>query len=126
MRLFIAVTLLLAAGIHLLPVVGIVGPTRLADLYGLTVADRNIEILMRHRAVLLGFLGVFLVFAAFNRPLQAAGFIAGLASVASFLILAVSVGDYNAQLARVVVADIVALVCLAAGGVALAISERAA
>ncbi|MFN0162458.1 MAG: hypothetical protein ACKVQQ_14595 [Burkholderiales bacterium] len=38
----------------------------------------------------------------------------------SFLWLALSVGGYNAQLARVVVADLVALACLLIGGAALA------
>ena len=57
MRYFISATLLVAAVIHLLPLVGVVGPTRLSELYGITVSEPNIEILMRHRAVLFGLLG---------------------------------------------------------------------
>jgi hypothetical protein len=126
MRFFIAASLLLAAVIHLLPLVGVIGPTRLSELYGITVSDQNLEILLRHRAVLFGLLGAFLIFAAFNPPFQVAGFIAGLVSVASFLLLAFSVGQYNSQLSRVVVADILALVFLVAGGAALAVSKRVA
>ena len=126
MRYFISATLLVAAVIHLLPLVGVVGPTRLSELYGITVSEPNIEILMRHRAVLFGLLGAFLAFAAFNPAFQKAGFIAGIVSVVSFLLVAVSVGQYNSQLSRVVVADVVALVALVAGGVALALSERRA
>lgn len=124
MRYFISASLLLTAVIHLLPLVGVVGATPLSELYGIAVSEPNIEILMRHRAVLFGLLGAFLTFAAFNPSLQRAGFIAGIVSVVSFLLLAISVGQYNWQLSRVVVADVVALLALVAGGVALALSER--
>jgi len=71
--------------------------------------------LMRHRAVLFGLLGVFLGVAAFIPALQGAALVAGVISVVSFLWLAVSVGGYNAAIARVVVADLVALASLALG-----------
>jgi hypothetical protein len=73
---------------------------------------------MRHRAVLFGLLGLFLLFAAFRPPFQTIAFIAGFVSVVSFLWLAWSVGGYNAQVARVFLADIVALACLMIGFVA--------
>jgi hypothetical protein len=123
MRYFISATLLVAAVIHLLPIVGVTGAARLSGLYGINVTEPNLEILMRHRAVLFGLLGAFLVIAAFTPRFQVAGFIAGFVSVVSFLILALNVGQYNLQLSRVVFADIVALVSLVAGGIALALTD---
>ena len=79
---------------------------------------------MRHRAVLFGLLGLFLLFAAFRPALQTLAFIAGLVSVISYLWLAWSVGGYNALLARVFMADIVALICLTAGAAAHASLQR--
>jgi hypothetical protein len=73
---------------------------------------------MRHRAVLFGLLGLFLIYAAFRPQLQTIAFIGGFVSVVSFLWLAWSVGDYNGQIARVVMADIVALICLIVGAAA--------
>ncbi len=125
MRYFVSATLLIAAVIHLLPVAGVLGPARLADLYSIVIAGPDTEILMRHRAVLFGLLGVFLAVAAFHPPFQLAGFVAGLVSVLSFLVIALGVGHYNAALSRVVTADIVALVALVAGGLALFLSRRA-
>jgi hypothetical protein len=125
MRHFIAATLLIAALVHLLPVVGVFGPAPLAALYGIAISDPDTEILMRHRAVLFGLLGVFLGVAAFHAPFQAAGFVAGLVSVLAFLLIALSVGQYNALLSRVVMADVFAAVVLVAGGLALALSRRA-
>lgn len=111
--------LVVAALIHLAPLSGVLGGERLAALYGIGFDEPNIAILMRHRAVLFGMLGVFLLLAAFMPNLQVVAIGAGLVSVVSFLWLARSVGGYNAQIARVFVADIVALVCLLVGAVAL-------
>jgi hypothetical protein len=118
--------LLLTAAIHLLPLAGVLGANRLATLYGLPVSDPNLEILLRHRAVLFGLLGVFLIWAAFRPGLPAAGLAAGAVSVVSFLALAFAVGGYNPQLARVVAADLVAAAALAAGIVAHTVERRRA
>lgn len=110
--------------IHLLPLSGVLGGERLAALYGLSFGDPNLAILMRHRAVLFGLLGLFLLFAAFRPAYQSVAFFAGFISVASFLWLAWSTGGYNAQVARVFMADIVALVCLVIGAAALVYARR--
>jgi hypothetical protein len=112
MRLLITSLLLVVGVIHLLPVTGVLGRQQLAELYGLPFAEPDLEILMRHRAVLFGILGLFLIVAAFTPTLQLHAFSAGLLSVGSFLWLAWSVGGYSPQIRRVVVADLVALFCL--------------
>lgn len=108
----ISALLMIVAVIHLLPLSGVLGADRLQALYGLNFDEPNLAILMRHRAVLFGLLGVFLMYAAFKPSLQPLAFAAGFASLLSYLALAWSVGSYNAALQRVVVVDIVALVCL--------------
>jgi len=119
MRYLISLMLLVAAAIHLAPLSGVLGGERLTALYGIGFDEPNLAILMRHRAVLFGMLGVFLLLAAFMPKLQVVAIGAGLVSVVSFLWLARSVGGYNAQIARVFAADVVALVCLIVGAVAL-------
>jgi len=118
MRHLVTAMLLVVAVIHLLPLSGVLGGDRLVALYGVTLEDPGLTILMRHRAVLFGLLGLFLAFAAFRPALQPLAFVAGFASVLSFLWLAWSTGGYNPQVGRVVVADVVALVCLVAGATA--------
>lgn len=115
MHKLISVLLAIAAIIHLLPLSGVLGSDRLAALYGMSFDDPNLLIMMRHRAVLFGLLGLFLLYAAFNPALQPIAFALGLASAASFLVLAWSVGGYNAALGRVVLADLVAVLCLLIG-----------
>ena len=98
--------------IHLLPLSGVLGPERLSILYGISINETNIEILMRHRAVLFGLLGAFLIYAAFKPALQSLALIAGFISVISFIAIAWSAGDYNDSVRKVIWADIVAIVAL--------------
>jgi hypothetical protein len=115
MRYLVSTMLIIVAVIHLLPLSGVVGGERISALYGVSIGEPNLAILMRHRAVLFGILGAFFLFAAFRPAYQSLAFVAGFVSVISFLWLAYSVGGYNAQVARVFTADVVALVCLVIG-----------
>lgn len=112
MRLLVPAVLLLVALIHAIPLAGVLGSGRLASLYGVSIADPNLEILMRHRAVLFGLLAAFLAWAAFRPELHALALIAAGVSVVSFLVLALQVGAFNAQLRTVVGIDALALVLL--------------
>ena len=109
-----AVLFLVPGVIHLMPLVGLTGAEGLARLYGLDFTEPNLEILMRHRAVLFGLVGGLLVGAALHAALRGAALLVGFISVLSFLALAWDVGGYNAAVHRVVVADLIALACLVA------------
>ena len=120
MKLFVQSMLVVAGVIHLLPLGGVLGADRIAALYSVALDDNNLEILMRHRAVLFGLLGAFLVLAAFRPALQVTAIVAGVVSAGSFVAIALASGeDYNDAIARVVLADVVALIGLAAAGAAL-------
>jgi hypothetical protein len=115
MRYVSVIALLVAGLIHLLPLPGILGAGSLARLYGITVGDADTAILLQHRALLFGVLGALMLVAAGLPSLRLAALIVGLASAASFVLIAVAVGGYNAAVGRVVVADIIASALLAAG-----------
>lgn len=106
--------LLVVAMIHLLPFSGFFGADRIAALYGIDLADRNLEILMRHRSALFGILGLFFVYATFRPAVQPIAFAVAFASIASFFFIAFSVGGFNDAIKRVVVADVVAAISLLA------------
>ncbi|MCH8544845.1 MAG: hypothetical protein LAT61_14885 [Alcanivorax sp.] len=115
--------LVLVGIIHLLPVSGVLGVGRLAALYGVSLNDPNLEILMRHRAVLFGLLGLFLIYAAFQPSLQLLAIVAGFVSVLTFIAIAWSVGGYNESVRKVVIADIIAVIALLAAGVIHVVSR---
>ena len=112
MEKIIAGLLVLVGIIHLLQASGILGAERLNLLYGVSLGDSNLVILMRHRAVLFGLLGLFIVYAAFKPSLQPLAFLAGFVSVVSFMAIAWSVGGYNDAIRKVVIADVVAVIAL--------------
>ena len=118
MRHLPSIMLGIVAVIHLMPLPGVLGGARLQAMYGIAVDDPSLAILMRHRAVLFGLLGAFLLYAAFEPAWQAAAYIGGFVSVLSFLVLARSAGGFNAQVGRVFAADLVALACLVIGAAA--------
>jgi hypothetical protein len=115
--------MLIVAVIHLLPISGFFGIDRLSSLYGIDITDGNLEILMRHRAMLFGILGGFIAYAAFNPVMQPVAFVAAFISIASFFFLSFSVGDFNDSIRKVVIADIVATVALV-GAIVLFIAPR--
>jgi hypothetical protein len=111
-RYLIPAALLFAGAIHLPPLIGVLGPARPAKLYGVAVAEPNLEILLRHRAVLFGLLGAFVVYAAFRPELWDLGLIAGIVSIVAFIVLVRRIGGATPQLVRVVRVDVLGLVLL--------------
>ena len=112
------ILILVAGAINLAPAVGAASPERMATLYGLVLDNPNLEILMRHRAVLFGIVGSLLVVSAFHRPLRAVGYASGFASMISFLLIACLVGGYSEQIQRVAIVDVMGIVSLAGAGIA--------
>jgi hypothetical protein len=88
LKFVVPTVLLLVAAIHLLPLLGIVGPAQLQRLYGVPIQDPVLELLLRHRALLFGLLGGGLVLAAFKPAWHGAALVAASVSVAGFLVLA--------------------------------------
>lgn len=111
-KTIISACLLLVGIIHLLPLSGVLGVDQLQKLYGITFAENNLAILMRHRAVLFGISGAFMITAAFKPKFQLAATIMGLLSVFSFITITWLVGDYNAAIQKVVWVDWVAAALL--------------
>jgi hypothetical protein len=124
MKPLVAIALMVVAAIHLVPLVGVFGADRIASLYGIAIDGADLEILLRHRAVLFGLLGIFFAYAVFRPAWRTAAFVAGFVSVVTFLALAFLVGDYGAPIRRVVIADIVALAFLVIGSIAHALDRR--
>lgn len=115
MALYLIAGLLIVAGvINFLPVVGVLGPERLKSLYGVPFGDPNLIILMRHRALLFGLLGGFMIWSAFRPSTQWLAVAAGLISMVGYIVIAWQVGGYNDQLRRVIQIDVAATAALVA------------
>ncbi len=124
MRFVVPAVLVLVATIHALPVIGVLGPGNLSQLYGFPVTDGSLELVLRHRAVLFGLLAAFLAYAAFKPELHRLALVAGVVSVVSFLVLAAVVSSYSQPLATVVRVDWAALALLTIGVAAHFLAAR--
>lgn len=80
--------LLATALIHLAPAVGVSGATALNRLYGLTLTDPNLLLLLQHRALLFALIGLPALIAIVRTAWRLPVMIAALSSVAGFLLLA--------------------------------------
>lgn len=69
---------------------------------------------MRHRAVLFGLPGAFILFSAFKDSLRLLACIAGLVSMLSFGMLAYVTGDYGGAIQKVVMIDVIGSIGLIA------------
>lgn len=108
----ITICLLGASLIHLLPIVGVLGSGQLTKLYGVAISDPNVLLLMRHRAVLFGLLGLTLLWSSFYFPIRPIVILVGLISTISFVILAMLDETYNQHIATVIKIDILATILL--------------
>ena len=104
--------LVLAGTINLLPVVGMAGAAWLRSLYGLEIRSLDLEILLRHRAVLFGIVGGLLLVAVFRPGLRDVAVIVAGASMMSFIVIALLVGGYGPAIRKVVIVDIVGILAL--------------
>lgn len=69
-------------------------------------------ILMRHRALLFGVVGGFILYSAFNPPHQMAAMVMAAISMVGFLYFVWAAGDYNASIYKIAIIDLVGIVCL--------------
>ncbi|GAB3736790.1 hypothetical protein GCM10028794_17830 [Silanimonas algicola] len=107
--------LFLVALIHLLPLPGVLGGEVLVRLYGIPVENPDLALLLRHRAVLFGLLGVGMIASVAWPAWRPAAYVAAFVSVLSFLALAALENPAQPAIQRVVIADVIALVLLVIG-----------
>ena len=110
----ITVLLVLVGIINFLPVLGVLSAERISAAYAVTASSPDLEILLRHRALLFGVIGGFILVAAFVPAYQPAAMAMAAVSMLGFLWLAWGVGDFNASLRKIAMVDLLGIVFLVA------------
>lgn len=100
--------------INFAPVMGVISAQKLESAYSVALAGNDLAILMRHRALLFGILGAFILYSAFNPFYQPAAMIMGGASMVGFALLVLGVGGYNEAVGKVLFIDAVGILFLVA------------
>ena len=112
MKRAISIILVAVGLMNLYPIIGVLSADALTNLYGVTIFDNDLLILMRHRAVMLGIIGIFMVIAAFRPNLQSVAIIAGLTSMMAFVGLTLGAGDSGESVNKVMLADVLGSLAL--------------
>ncbi len=117
MSTLITVCLVIVGLVNVVPVLGIFSASKMEKAYDVRIASKDLEILMRHRALLFGVLGGFILYAAFFPVYHVAAMVMAGVSMIGFAILALWVGGYNASIRKVFIADLVGIGFLLAAAV---------
>ena len=126
MRVLLILSLVAGGLVHLLPLIGVLGNERLAQLYGVQVTGADLSLLLRHRAVLFGIIGLLMLCAVPIPAWRLPALMAGIVSILSFIVLAWSGGAINEALTRVLRVDLVLLPLLLLGLVGYFMTGRPA
>jgi len=96
------IILILVGVVNFYPVVGVFGANQLKKMYDMDLTDSNVILLLRHRAVLFGMLGAFIIYSALTPMLMTFAYITGFASMAAFIFLALPFKDCASQIKKIV------------------------
>jgi len=109
-----AFILFIVGTINLLPMIVFFDATKTAKLYGLPIEGESLAILMRHRAVLLGLVGLALIAAAVKPEFRILAIALALISKFTFIFLTFTHSNYSAEVRQVALIDVGAIVLLLA------------
>ncbi len=106
-------TLLIIVGlINFLPVMGVISAMRLEEAYSIELASNDLIILMRHRALLFGLVGGFIIYSAFKPIYRSAAMLFAGVSMVGFVALAHLTGNFNENINQIMLVDYVGIVLL--------------
>lgn len=116
MEFIFRISLFIAGIINFIPSILAFIPEKISNSYGVDVSNANYELLLRHRAVLLGLVGGLLIYSAITKKNYNLSVVIGLISMVSFLILYKLInGEINPELNKVMKMDVLAIVILVIG-----------
>lgn len=107
--MLIQALLTILAAIHLLPALAAIAPTQLQKLYGVSPNDRDLIVLLQHRAVMLGVIGGLFAAAIFMLELRWPVLVGGALSMVAFLVIASQHRALGGALRKIALVDALGL-----------------
>lgn len=109
-----SIILFLVGIINILPIIVFFDASKTAKLYGVPIEGESLTILMRHRGVLLGIVGLALIAAAFKPEFRILAITLALISKLAFIFLTFTASNHTAEIRQVALIDVGAIVLLLA------------
>lgn len=107
----IAAILVVVGGLSALPALALFMPSNIENIYGLAPIDEHVRLLLQHRALFFGMIGLGIVVSAFKTAWRTPVLSIALLSKFCFVLL-VAGADATPEINRVALADGVAIVAL--------------
>ena len=98
--------LLITGLVHILPFSFLFFTEQLQKSYGVDISDANLQLLLRHRAIFFGLIGVGMILSAIKKSFYGWASAIGLISMVSFVLLFYQIGGINQQLRSVMLIDV--------------------
>jgi hypothetical protein len=108
----IQVLLFIVGVINFLPVVGVISADKLSRAYQIELPGNDLIILLRHRAILFGVVGGFILYSVFQPMYQDAAMVMAAITMVGYLYIVWAVGGYNKAIFKVAMVDAVGIMCL--------------
>lgn len=90
-------------------------PDRISKSYGIVLSGADLELLLRHRAILFGIIGGLMIYSSLKKKYYTMAVSIGMISMLSFLILYFLIGGVNQELGKVMQIDAGAVLILVVG-----------
>ena len=113
MNLTISILLITVGLINFLPVIGIISAEKLSAAYAVELIGNDIVILMRHRALLFGLIGGFMLYSVWKPSYQSVAMVMAAISMLGFLFFVAAADHYNASITKIAIIDLIGLAGLA-------------
>lgn len=108
----ISICLLIVGIINFLPLVGVLSAQKLESAYSISLVSNDLVILMRHRALLFGIIGGFILYSVFFETYQNAAIVMAAVSMLGFVGITLLVGGYNQSIFKVLIVDFLGIAFL--------------
>jgi hypothetical protein len=108
----IQVLLFIVGVINFLPVMGVISADKLSRAYQIDLPGNDLIILLRHRAILFGVVGGFILYSVFQPMYQDAAMVMAAITMVGYLYIVWAVGGYNKAIFKVAMVDAVGIMCL--------------
>lgn len=109
MKKLLVICLVIVGAINLLPVFGVLSAERIESAYGIELLSSDAVILMRHRALVLGMLGAFVIYSAFVQRHQRIALTMISISMFGFVFLALANYPINNALQNILLVDFIGI-----------------
>ena len=113
MNLTISILLITVGLINFLQVIGIISAEKLSAAYAVELIGNDIVILMRHRALLFGLIGGFMLYSVWKPSYQSVAMVMAAISMLGFLFFVAAADHYNASITKIAIIDLIGLAGLA-------------